>query len=68
MSKRFTDYDEAYEYARTQSDKLSMDHGIMRQKEYGRDGFNVSILPPPDRSFGHELRAERVTPGMPRCK
>ena len=65
MSKRYEDYSDAYRAAVEGANRLGIDHGIRRVREFGRDGFNVSLLPPEGRSYGSELRAERVKPGSP---
>lgn len=68
MSERFTSYDDAYDAARVKADQAGRAYGILRQREFGRDGFNVFCLPRPGNRFGFELRAEVVEPGSPRCE
>lgn len=65
---RFTSYDEAYDAAVTMAQTVKTDVGILRVREYGRDGYNVALLPRPDCCFGRDLLPERVTPASPRTK
>ncbi len=61
-SEFFTDYDEAYAYARKKAKQLNHDYGLEKKKEYGKSGYSVKMLPSEKNSFGHELRMQRVKP------
>ena len=63
MSERFTNYHEAYEYARQKATRLNLDVVIRGVKEYGRMGYNVSGACKNDSDYA---RYEIVKPGMPR--
>lgn len=58
-NKAFSDYKAAYEYARKQA-QPGRDMGIEKKKEYGKSRFVVKGLPGENKSFGHELRMQRV--------
>ena len=65
MSKRFDTYEEAYYHASSRTRELKIAHGIERAIEFGRLGFNVSMLPQPGNRYGWELRCEAVEVGSP---
>lgn len=62
---RFTDYKEARTAAIKLARLLGRETGILRQKEFGKDGFNVYHLPKPENRYGFELRCEVVRPTDP---
>lgn len=66
MSQVFNDYHEARDAAQERADRIGLDSGIRREREYGREVFIVATLPAPHQRFGHEARAEPVQPRRPR--
>jgi len=58
----FDDYEEAYAFARERARKYDRDQGIRKVREYGKTRYNVTFLPHPDKCFGDDSRAKRVTP------
>ncbi len=65
MSTRFTDWKAAHTAAVLLARQLGREIGILRQKEFGKDGYNVYHLPKPENRFGFELRCEVVKPSDP---
>lgn len=41
--RRFTDYHEARKQAQEYANEMQMDVYIRRQKEYGKDGYNIGL-------------------------
>lgn len=63
MSTRFTDYTEAAAFARHKADSLKLTVGILRSKEYGKDGYSVFLIPTdPTKRFDRDARCEVVEP------
>jgi len=62
MSRRFTDWKEAHRAAIDLADQVGLDVAIRRQREYGKDGFNLSLACKMDSDYA---RAEIVRPGTP---
>ena len=65
MSERFTTWKEAHTRAVLLARQLGRETGILRTKEFNRDGFNVYHLPKPENRCGFELRCEVVRPDDP---
>lgn len=65
MSQSFSDYHEARQEAEDKANLYGRDMGIRRQREYGQEVYVVSILPDARNRYGHELRAEVVSPADP---
>lgn len=65
MSERHEDYKAAHTAAVKLARLLGREVGILRQKEFGRDGFNVYHLPKPENRYGFELRCQVVRPTDP---
>ena len=61
---RYMDYSEALAVARARANATGLDCGIRKVNEYGKWGYNVSLLPQPEKSFGSDARAERVRPNI----
>lgn len=66
MSQVFDSYHTAREVAQERADRIGLDSGIRREREYGREVFIVTTLPAPHKRFVHEARAEPVQPRCPR--
>lgn len=60
---RFTDYQDAANYARQRATASGLDVAIRRTREYGRDGYNVSYASRNDSDYA---RAEIVRPSEPK--
>ena len=61
--RRFTDYREAAQYARDKANALELCVGILRSREYGKDGYNVFLIPTdPAKRFDRDARAEVIGP------
>lgn len=45
--------------------QLKREVGILRQEEFGFDGYNLYSLPQPKNRYGFELRCEVVRPDDP---
>jgi hypothetical protein len=67
MSRHDT-WEEAHEAALKLARLLNRETGILRQQEFGRDGYNVYSLPRPENRCGFELRCEIVRPTDPSTK
>jgi hypothetical protein len=65
MSERFATWKEAHTRAVLLARSLGREIGILRTKEYGRDGFNVLHLPKRENRYGFELSCEIVSPTDP---
>jgi hypothetical protein len=63
--KAFTEYDEAYQYARDIATTLRRDVGIEKAWEFSSYVFRVGLLPDKDNRSGWELRCEVVHPNQP---
>jgi hypothetical protein len=63
--KRFTDYNEASNYARQTATKFNLDVAIRAAREFGQKGFNVAFASRNDSDY---YTAEIVHPGKcPSC-
>lgn len=51
MSKRFTDWKAAHTYAKELANRLDKDCTIRAAKEYGKNGFNVTLACRADAEF-----------------
>ena len=60
--ERFIEWVDARQNAVLKAKRLNMDMAIRRVKEYGKDGFNVTIASRNDSDYA---RAEIVTPSDP---
>lgn len=65
MSRRFAKWNDAHLEAVMLARWLDHDVGIWREKEFGKDGYNVRSLPRPENRYGYELRCEVVSPSDP---
>lgn len=62
MTSVFNTHNEAFEYAHKKALELGRDMGIEKRNEYGKVVWSVCHLPFLDKSFGFELKIERVRP------
>jgi hypothetical protein len=65
MSRRYTDYQEAYNAAVELATSCNIDVAIRAVREYGKPGFNVAFASKNDSDYA---RAEIVTPKHPKTK
>lgn len=65
MSKHFTEYRAAHDYAVTLARTLGREVGLEAAREYGVPGYNVIHLPRRKNRTGHELRCQVVAPNEP---
>jgi hypothetical protein len=65
MSQRFNTWKEAHTAAVMLAREIGRETGIERQTQFGKDGYNVHMLPRPENRCGFELRCEVVRPGDP---
>ena len=63
VSARFADWREAHAAAVDKANRCGLDVAIRRVREYGQDGFNISLACRNDSDYA---RAEIVGPGDPR--
>jgi hypothetical protein len=57
---RYDTWKEAHIEAIMRARLCQCDVGIWRKKEFGRDGFNIRLLPRVENRYGDDLRCEVV--------
>jgi hypothetical protein len=65
VSARFATWPEAHAAAVAKANATGLCVGIRRQLEYGRDGYNVALVPRDGHRYGHDAACEIVRPGDP---
>lgn len=63
--KTFPTWKEAHTSATELANLCKRDCGLAKSKEFGREVFNVFLLPDKKNRCGHELTCEVVFPGTP---
>jgi hypothetical protein len=66
MRKPFVTWKEAHHAAIDLANECSMDSGIEKSREFGKEVFIVKLLPRPENCQGGECFMERVKPGTPK--
>lgn len=64
MSSEFATYEQAFDHAVEQSNKIGVAHGIEKPTLYQK--WTVKMLPRKENRCGWELRCEAVEPGTPK--
>lgn len=59
---RYHDYQSARTAAQALANRTGVDAGIRRSVECGHLGYTIGLLPSPEKSYGEDYLAERVTP------
>ena len=63
--KSFNNWKEAHTEATKLANLCKRDVGISKSKEFGKEIFNIFLLPNRENRFGRELTCEIVNPNTP---